>query len=314
MSAIPRAATPRNGKTNTIGASETVSVARLLRVALISLKHKEGDAAFNLDRHALWLERAVKAGARFVGFPEFALTGWVKDRRLALSLKSAPVRQIERLARKRRVFIATCFVEKRGARLHNTCLLAGPAGRLGVMRKVNLVAGESPDCTPGREFPVFKVAGCTMGVTTCADATHFEMMNLLSLRGAELIFAPHANVLKPYGNHAAGWRKWRMERWPLFARDACVHILGCNNAGLFEKPEPTEAPTKYCGGAMVIDFKGNVVARDDAGKSKRECMIVADLDIAALRKARRTSESLNEFRPSIVYNRKDGWEFGRRTE
>ena len=290
--------------------SESNGVAKPLRVALISLKHREGDVAFNLGRHAMWVERAAEAGARFVGFPEFALTGWVKDRQAALSLKSISLIQIELWARKYRICVATCFVERRGAHLHNTCLIVGPKGRIGVMRKVNLVSGESADYTPGREFPVFEVAGCAMGVTTCADATRFEMMNLLSLRGAEVIFAPHANVLGRYGNHAAGWLKWRAERWPLFARDACVYILGCNNAGRFETREPAEAPTKYCGGAAVFDFKGNLVARDNVGKTKRECMVVADVDIGAVRKARKTSEMLREFHPSIVYNRTRGWKFG----
>ena len=35
-----------------------------LRAAVISMKHIEGDVDANLERHAMWLERALDAGAR----------------------------------------------------------------------------------------------------------------------------------------------------------------------------------------------------------------------------------------------------------
>jgi predicted amidohydrolase len=267
--------------------------------------------AFNLERHAFWLERALKERARFIGFPEFSLTGWVNERAQALALDARPLSVIEGWARKHRVFIATCLVEKRGRKLHNTAVLVGPRGRLGAMRKINLIRAESAHYAPGRAFPVFAVAGCQMGVATCADATRYEMIHILSLRGAEVIFAPHANSLGAYGNHAAGWLKWRRERWPLFARDACVYIVGCNNAGRFETRQPGEEPTKYCGGGAILDFKGEVVAKAPVGKTKKECMIVADLDLDALRAARRQSKPLAEFRAAIVYNRRSGWVHGR---
>ena len=56
------------------------------------------------------------------------------------------------------------------------------------------------------------------------------------------------------------------------------------------------------------DWTGRPVARA-TGKSKRETTITADLDLAGLRKAREGHDS--EFRPAIVYNRKDGWVMGR---
>lgn len=282
-----------------------------LRVAVASMKHSVGDVEANLCRHKVWLERALSEGADFVGFPEFSLTGWVYERSQALHLDSPAVKEIERWARKHRVFVATCLVEKRGPRLYNTAMIVGPKGRVGVRRKVNLVSSESQHYAPGRDFPVFKVASCRMGVTTCADATRYEMVNLLSLRGAEVIFAPHANTLGAYGNHAKGWLAWRLERWPLFARDSAVCIVGVNNAGLTEKPRRNEEPTKYCGGAAVFDFQGQVVAKASVGASKKECLVVADLDLQALRKAREASHLLSEFRPAIVYNRRSGWEHGR---
>jgi predicted amidohydrolase len=282
-----------------------------LKVALVSLKTSLGDIDANLQRHKYWLERGLGAAPTFIGFPEFGLTGWVEDPKQALALGSTPVREVERWARKHGVFIGFCLVEKREGKLYNAAEIAGPEGRVGVMRKVNLIRRESVCYEAGRHFPVFDVAGCKMGVTTCADATRYEMLNLLSLRGAEVIFAPHANSLGVYGGHAAGWLRWRKERWPLFAKDCSVYILGCNNAGLHEKSGPEEERTKYCGGAAAFDFQGRLMAKAPSGRTCRECLITAELDLAALRAARKQNNLLTEFRPSIVYNRKSGWVLGR---
>ena len=274
------------------------------------MKHVLGDPSFNIERHFCWIERAMAEKPEFIGFPEFSLTGWVEKPEQCLTMGSGPLRKLEDLGRKFGVYLAAGFVEKRSNRLFNSCLITGPAGRVGVMRKINLIARESRFYEPGREFPVFEVAGCRMGVATCADATRFEMMNLLSLRGAEIIFAPHANSLNSYGNNASGWVKWRSERWPLFARDACVAIAGVSCAGLFQKSIPGEKETKYSGGGMVMDCRGNVTMKA-GGKSKREALIVADIDLEELRQARKGHELLKNFRPSIVYNRQKGWVFGR---
>jgi predicted amidohydrolase len=286
-------------------------MANKLRVALVSLKNTAGDVAANLTRHQMWLHRAIESRAKFIGFPEFALTGWVNDREQTLRLNSSPVRLVEAWARKHRVWIATCLVEQRGKNLHNACVIAGPNGRIGVMRKVNLVGAESPHYTSGREFPVLSVAGVSMGVTTCADASYFEMMRILSYRGAEVIFAPHANTLGKYGNNASGWLKWRSENWPTYTRDCAITILGINNAGLTDDPPPDEQPTKFCGGGAIFDYTGHVAAVATVGDTKKECMIVADIDLAGLREARKRRLEHSEFRAAIVYNRKRGWKYGR---
>ena len=290
---------------------EAMEMAKSLKVAMVSLKNVLGDVDANLRRHRHWLERGLEANARFIGFPEFGLTGWVEDTEQSLSLNSSAVREVEGWARKHRVYLGFCFVEKCRGKLYNATVIAGPKGRVGVMRKVNLVSRESQHYAPGTEFPVLEVAGCRIGVTTCADATRYEMFNLLSLRGAEVIFAPHANSLGIYGGHADGWLKWRMERWPLFAKDCGVCIAGCNNAGLYEERVRGEEKTKYCGGAAVFDQTGSVVARASAGRTRRECLVSAEIDLASLREARSRNHMLSEFRPSIVYNRRSGWVHGR---
>ncbi|NLS79584.1 MAG: carbon-nitrogen hydrolase family protein [Chloroflexi bacterium] len=284
---------------------------RFLRVAAVSMKHTESAVGANLERHLKWLERAASAEARIVCFPEFALTGWVHQRKEALTLTSAPIQQLKAWASRHDTFIATGFIEKRAGNLFNTAILIGPQGQYGTMRKVNLVRQEAAYYRPGRDFPVFDLGYCSVGIAICADATRFETLHILSLRGAEVILAPHANTLHPYGHNAQGWLDWRLERWPLFARDACVYIVGVNNAGSFECGDGEDQEARWCGGGAIIDYKGQVVASPPPGVANRECMMLADLDIQAVREAREGSELLSEFRPCIVYNRRSGWKHGK---
>ena len=282
-----------------------------MKVALVSMKHVPRDVPANLERQLFWLERAREAGARFVGFPEASLTGWADDCTQPLALTSAPLRTLADYARRHRLFIGTCFIEKRAGRLYNSAAVFGPQGRLGVMRKVNLVDREAHLYAPGRAFPVFEVAGCRMGIATCADATRFEMHHLLALRGAEVIFAPHANILAHYGGTIDGWAKWRLERWPLFAKDTRSVILGVNCAGLFEGKRPGDERSPYCGGAMIVNEQGKIVTRL-RGAHQREGLIVAEIDVAAIRRERAKPDFMaNEFQASIIYNRREGWAFGK---
>lgn len=273
------------------------------RIALVSMCSETGNVQANLARHEYWIKKVRNNKPDFIGFPEFSLTGWIYNG--ALSLKSKWIKAFEQLAVKHGIFLGAGFVEKRGAKMHNTCIIAGPKGRVGVMRKVNLTPPEATKYTPGREFPVFELDGFTVGVATCADATCYEMIHLLSLRGADVIFAPHANTLGKYGGTPRGWIKWRKERWPLFANDASVYIAGINNARFYEDGSGNEQKA-YCGGGMVMDFTGKIVSSINL-KTPKEAVIVQELDLANMRKTRSEYSLIKHFQAATVYNRKESF-------
>ena len=263
------------------------------------MKYQLGDVEFNLERHRHWLPRALETDPAFIGFPEFSLTGWAEEPYQALRLDCPALREVEGWARKHRVWIGVGLVERHGKVRHNTVVIFGPRGRVGFMRKTNLGRRELLNYTPGREFPVFDVAGCRMAVNTCADASVYEMFHIFSLRGAEVIFAPHANSLHSYGNCPAGWFRWRMEEWPRWVARTRMYVLGVNCAGLFEGRTPADEPTKYCGGGMVMDWTGKPVVRAPV-RAKRECLFTAELDLAALREARAKQD--DTFQKGIIYS------------
>lgn len=293
-----------------------------IAVGLVSFRFC-ADPAINLDRHGAWLNTLVSGadtGPDLVLFPEFSLTGWTYDPGAALELDSPLVGRAVGLASEFATAVGFGLVERRGGVRYNTFVVAGAGGIAGVMRKINLTPAERPHFSPGRELPVIEVAdgrlaGVRLGVAVCADATRFEMIHLLSLRGAEVILAPHANSLASYGGNRDGWIRWRRERWPLFARDCAVTIAGVSCAG---RPAPGLPPVddagderaqRFCGGAMIVDHDGTAGTVLD-GAGNEEAAVTGTIDAAALRQARRTHRLLNSFQAAIVYNRPDGWRHG----
>ncbi|MDD9989577.1 MAG: carbon-nitrogen hydrolase family protein [Spirochaetaceae bacterium] len=293
-----------------------------ITVSLVSFRFC-ADPATNLDRHGAWLEtlsRSADSKPDFVLFPEFSLTGWTYDPDAALDLDSPLVARAVGLASEFATAVGFGLVERRGGVRYNSFVVAGPDGFAGLMRKINLTPAECRHFTPSSELPVIEVsagrlAGLRMGVAICADATRFEMIHLLSLRGAEVILAPHANSLASYGGNRDGWIRWRRERWPLFARDCAVTIAGVSCAG---RPAP-ELPAvedagdqraqRFCGGAVIVDSDGTAGCVLD-GAGNEEGAVTGTIDVAALRQARRTHPLLNSFQAAIVYNRPDGWRHG----
>ena len=254
-------------------------------------------------------------------FPEFSLTGWTYDPDAALDLDSPLVGRAVGLASEFATAVGFGLVERRGGVRCNSFVVAGSG------RRRRRDAQDQPDpgraartFSPGRELPVIEVAagrmaGVRMGVAICADATRFEMIHLLSLRGAEVILAPHANSLASYGGSRDGWIRWRRERWPLFARDCAVTIAGVSCAGRPARACPPvddagdERAQRFCGGAMIVDSDGTAGTVLE-GAGNEEAAVTGTIDVAALRQARRTHPLLNSFQAAIVYNRPDGWRHG----
>ena len=269
------------------------------RVAAVSSKDLKGDIPANLASHEMWIERAVKTGVEFVGFPECSLTGYQLDPKLALTLDSAPVRHVEALARKHRVFVAFGVVERRGRKRFNSHVLAGPRGRVGVTRKINLVTEEAGFFASADDLAVFDIGACKVGVAICADGTYYEVVRVLSLRGADMIFLPHATCKS---GTPKSWLDWRQARWRHYAADCCCYFVGCNTAGRFEKPVPGETNYRFASGALILNHQGRVIARSQA-RVNREVMLVADIRPGDVRKAKPKALTIAEFRARKFYGK-----------
>ena len=72
-------------------------------------------------------------------------------------------------------------------------IIAGPKGLEGIYRKTHLSPPEKENYQEGGDIDVFSIDNITIGVQLCYEAHFTEISTLMALKGAEIIFSPHAS-------------------------------------------------------------------------------------------------------------------------
>ena len=156
-----------------------------------------GDNETNVDRMVTWLDDERTASAQLVVFPECAVTGYCFESKseamfVAESLDGPSTTRLLNAAKQHNKFLAYGMLERNGDKLHNSCVLLGPNGVVGVYRKIHLpFLGVDRFVDPGVEpMEVFEVAGIRVGMHICYDASFPEATRVLALKGADLVILP----------------------------------------------------------------------------------------------------------------------------
>ncbi|MGE5553870.1 MAG: nitrilase-related carbon-nitrogen hydrolase [Betaproteobacteria bacterium] len=167
-------------------------------------------------------------------------------------------------------------------KVRNIAYLFGPHGELiGRQPKVHLLPMEAEwGLSPGDRFSVFATPLGRIALPVCMDMTYFETFRILSLLGAEIVAVPSANP-EP-------WNLWLVLRglWPR-VQEAEVYGLIASAVGSFLGLEFTGRSSAFAPMELTPDGTG-VVAQ--AGGVTTEEIVVADLDMDALRRYRQFSE------------------------
>lgn len=247
-----------------------------IRLALVQMTAKTGLVKENLDKIEHYVMQAAREKADLICFPELCVPGY--HRELAGQYME-PVpgpgsRRLSRLARNSGVTVLAGLAEQSAdERPYITHLVVHPDGRRQKYRKTHLGKSERPYFTAGNELPVFQTDKIAFGIEICWDLHFPEVTTVLSLRGAEIIFAPHASPVI-VGDRRAIWLKYLAAR----AYDNAVFVAACNLVGRASEKQD------FCGGAMVLDPRGDVLAEDF---SQREGLLLADLDATLINTIRR---------------------------
>ncbi|SFF98158.1 Predicted amidohydrolase [Desulfotomaculum arcticum] len=268
------------------------------KIALVQMQSIFGNTEYNLNKITEFINRAAEEKADIICFPELCVQGYSRDRSGVYS-EPVPGPSTNRLSEAVKNSNMTAIVgmaEKSGAdKPYITQLLIEPDGRLLKYRKTHLGNSEKPYFSSGEKLPVFDLNKAKVGIEICWDLHFPEITTIMSMAGAEIIFAPHASP-SIVGDRRGIWLKYMTAR----AYDNAVYLAACNLVG--------EDGTGhcYCGGAMVIDPKGNVVAESF---NKGEGMLLTELDAKLINTIRnRESVSMsNSFylhsrRPELYHN------------
>lgn len=245
------------------------------KIALVQMNALMGQTGTNLQKIAHYSRKAAQQGVDIICFPELSVIGYSRDQ-AHLSAEPIPGNSssyITNLAKQLNITILAGLAELSPVpqKPYITQLVAFPDGSMELYRKTHLGSSEKPYFTAGSTVNVFKGEKAMFGIQICWD-THFpELSTLMSLKGAEIIFAPFASP-QVAGNRKEMWLKYLTAR----AYDNAVFIAACNLIG-------DNGCSRYSGGAMVIDPKGSLLAEDF---SDSESMLLVDLEADLINRIR----------------------------
>ncbi|HEV2357752.1 MAG TPA: NAD+ synthase [bacterium] len=247
------------------------------RVAMAQINPTVGDFEGNTRKILERLAEAEGLGADIVSFPELVVPGYPpEDLLIKADFVEENVACLHEIARHATRSVAVIGCVDSGEHLYNAAaILAG--GRIaGIYRKMRLpnygVFDEKRYFQPGTEAPVFVVHGVPVGVTICEDVWA-PGGPLLAQALAGALVAVNING-SPY---SAG--KWRIREEMLRtrARDYAIAIAYNNTVG-------GQDELVFDGLGFVVDAAGRVVTR---GPAFDEALVVADIDVEAIRTLRR---------------------------
>ena len=228
----------------------------------------------NLSRMRTWVAEAASGGAAVVCFPELNITGYsVREtiHSVAEPIPGPSSEAVVDMAKASRIFILAGLVERdRQGRVFASHLIVSPEGLQGIYRKCHLSPFERPLYSTGNSTPVFDLAGHTLFCVELCYDTHFpELSTLLALKGADILFCPHAS---PRGTPEEKRQSW-MRHLTARAFDNGVFVVACNQTG--DNTNGLEFP----GLAIVLNPSGEVIGER---VSADEGVLFADLRAAEL--------------------------------
>ena len=268
---------------------------RTFRIAMVQMNPTVGDLDGNVRRITTWLREAKKAKADLVSFPELAITGYppedlllkprfIADNRRALQ---EVVRHCRGLAAVVGYVSQSDGLDPKPARssvvpagaheLYNAAAVIADQKLITTYCKWYLpnygVFDESRYFHPGRRLPLIRLRGTVVGVNICEDVWLPEgPTGFQAAAGAEVIVNINASPFH------LGKSRVREQMLATRARENGVVLTYTNAVG-------GQDELVFDGNSVILDHQGEVIAR---GKAFEEDLIVADLNMEAVARARRT--------------------------
>ena len=239
----------------------------MIRVAAVQMDVRFGEVAANRDAIIERLDRAADLVARFIVFPECALTGYgfssqAEAARFAEAIPGPSLSTIAIACAMRKVYAVVGMIERDGTSVFNTCALLGPGGVVASYRKVHMpFMGLDRFATPGnRPFAVHDAGGLRVGMHICYDSTFPEAARVLGLLGADVIVLPT--------NWPAGTECQAEHIMPTRCHENVVYGIVANRIG-------EERGFRFIGRSSIVAPDGTALARA-AGDGDE--ILTADID------------------------------------
>jgi NAD+ synthase (glutamine-hydrolysing) len=241
----------------------------VMRIALAQVNSTVGDLAGNARLVVQWIDRARRAGADLVAFPELVLTGYPPE---DLVLKPSFVRdnmeQLEAVARAATdISVVVGFVDQDGD-IFNAAAFLQEGEIKAVFHKVFLpnygVFDEKRYFEPGHRAPILELDGVRIGLSVCEDCwfpagpmaweAHHGAQLLININGSPYHYGKRAPREAMVGGRAVDYG----------AFVAWVNTVGGQDELVFD------------GNSVVFDPRGRLLAH---AASFVEELLVCDIDV-----------------------------------
>ena len=252
-----------------------------------------GDLSGNVRRITGWIREARRARADLVAFPELAITGYPpEDLLFNPRFIDETYRALKTVAAVARGLVVVVGYVGRGTTtgpfpdpsslssvgrhdLYNAAALLSDRRLLASYCKRHLpnygVFDESRYFHPGRRLPLLVLNGTTIAVNICEDIWFPDgPTRMQAAAGAEVIVNINASPFH------IGKCRTREQVLATRARDSRVIVTYTNTVG-------GQDELVFDGRSLIVDQTGEIIVR---GKAFEEDLIIADLDVAAVGRAR----------------------------
>ncbi len=268
-----------------------------LRTAVMQLNSRDNPAE-NLATVERFLDRAADMGAQLVGLPEFwtYLGPYAGFAEAAQTIPGPAIERLQEKARRYRMIVHGGSIIERhpdlNGKFYNTSVLINRNGEISARYRkihlfdVDLANGEkhheSERIAPGNEIVTAEVDGVTFGLSVCYDLRFPELFRSLAVRGAQVLMVPAGFTLHTGRDH-----------WEVLLRARAIENLCYVVAPAHVGKYP---PNRECfGRSMIVDPWGLVLAQ----AQDMPTIIMADIDLAQIERARAQLPALEHRRPEI---------------
>jgi len=250
-------------------------------IGLVQMESIVGETERNFQNITHLAEVAKEQGISLLCFPECALDGYSPHdaAEIGNTIDSIWIKQLSECSMDLGMTLLVGMIEQstRDHRPYISHVILSPGEEPKVYRKVHLGRSELEYFTPGDSFPIFSAHGTSFAVGICWDWHFPETAAIYSLKGAEVLFAPHASPLVA-GDRKEIWLRYLGAR----AYDNSVYLGACNLIGGNGKSK------EFSGGALVIGPKGDLFEQAQIGN---EGILAANLSADRINHIRRPERS-----------------------
>ena len=249
----------------------------MLRIALAQVNFVVGDIKGNRAKILAWTERAKKAHADIVAFPELAIPGYpAEDLLLRRDFLDDCLLSLDAIAKRVRGIWVVVGLPRLADGLRNSAAFVGGGKVVAICDKIHLpnygVFDEKRYFTPAEHACVIKFGTARIGLSICEDLWFEDVARAQVRRGGAQVLLNISS--SPYHAGKGSEREdiFRERATTNDAYVAYVNLIGGQDELVFD------------GHSLVIDPGGGVIAR---GRQFCEDLVVADIDYSRVRRTAR---------------------------